>query len=408
MYKYNCRKCPIRNRCIDESESSPNVKQMLHSAFEARTDTLKTWGRLQKHCLLLIAEQEREKRSGGESMLSRRLREVRERTGQTDKLKQKPQYLRSVSGQERTSTGKPKLKPLTTSARSKPKTQPSAADTNPLTTKAEPEWLASPSSTQTQTDIESSSQEAVSETALASAKPMPPRKTQKSAPPRPHWLTVGSSDRHIVLPTDGELVLGRFDPNIGVPPDIDLGFEDKRITVSRRHAKIVGTEGRHMIEDMGSRHGVLVNNKKITGSRHLLESGDRITLGDAELVYDSVPTHMLMISPDDRVHHKITVTPTGRRLSIYPPNDVTIGRADAYVDFIPDIDLSQDGEIANRVSRRHAVITWRNQVPYLEDMGSGFGTRLNGETLLMGQAVQLKPGDHIWLGGCVLAYDIDL
>jgi hypothetical protein len=28
--------------------------------------------------------------------------------------------------------------------------------------------------------------------------------------------------------------------------------------------------------------------------------------------------------------------------------------------------------------------------------------------LLLGQAKPLNPGDHIWLGGCVLAYDVQL
>ena len=54
------------------------------------------------------------------------------------------------------------------------------------------------------------------------------------------------------------------------------------------------------------------------------------------------------------------------------------------------------------------IVTWRDSVPHLEDLGSGFGTRLNGETLFIGHAAQLTPGDHIWLGGCVLAYDIEL
>ena len=102
------------------------------------------------------------------------------------------------------------------------------------------------------------------------------------------------------------------------------------------------------------------------------------------------------------------VTPTGRRLKISPPDEVSIGHADTSIDFVPDIDLGQDGDAAGRVSRRHAMITWRNRLPYLEDLGSGFGTRLNGTMLLIGQAVQLKPGDHISLGGCVLAYDVEL
>ena len=102
------------------------------------------------------------------------------------------------------------------------------------------------------------------------------------------------------------------------------------------------------------------------------------------------------------------VTPTGRRLTIAPPNDILVGRSDRYVDFVPDIDLSDEGGLAVRVSRRHAIITWRNRVPHLEDLGSGFGTRLNGETLLIGHTAALKPGDHIWLGGCVLAYDVEM
>jgi pSer/pThr/pTyr-binding forkhead associated (FHA) protein len=104
----------------------------------------------------------------------------------------------------------------------------------------------------------------------------------------------------------------------------------------------------------------------------------------------------------------VIITPTGQKLNIAPPHDIVIGRSDRYVDFIPDIDLESSGEVAVRVSRRHAIITWRNGAPYVEDLGSGFGTRLNGEMLLLGQAVSLKPGDHIWLGGCVLAYDIEI
>jgi pSer/pThr/pTyr-binding forkhead associated (FHA) protein len=104
----------------------------------------------------------------------------------------------------------------------------------------------------------------------------------------------------------------------------------------------------------------------------------------------------------------ITVTPTGRRLTIAPPNEIRIGRVDTYVGFVPDIDLGQDGVVSSRVSRSHAAITWRKNIPYVEDLGSGFGTRLNGMMLLMGQAVRLNPGDHIWLGGCVLAYDVEL
>ena len=58
MYKYSCRKCPIRNRCIRDSDYSSTIKKMLQSAFEEKTDTLRIWGLLQENCLLMKAEEE--------------------------------------------------------------------------------------------------------------------------------------------------------------------------------------------------------------------------------------------------------------------------------------------------------------------------------------------------------------
>ncbi|MFC1975103.1 FHA domain-containing protein [Chloroflexota bacterium] len=420
MYKYNCRKCPIRNRCIDESDISPNIKQMLRHAFEARTDTLTTWGRLQRNCLLLIAEEERAKQSAKGSLLSRRLQEARDTKELADKSTPKPDYLKPVSSQKKKSgklkkksdklkplpSMRPKLKPLPSSQpklKSLPSSQPKETTAPPPQTESEPTWVASNSSSRTQ--LGDTPPDIITDSSVPS--PQAPRRLQKTPPGRPHWFTVGKSGRHVSLPTDGELILGRFDPSIGVPPDIDLGYEDHDNSVSRRHAKIIGVDGYHTIEDIGGRHGVLINGFRPEPHQQL-ETGDRISLGRTQLIYDEIPTHILILTPDDRVRHSITVTPTGRQFTIAPPDDIAIGRSDNYVDSVPDIDLGGEGRVANRVSRRHTIITWRNRIPYLEDVGSGFGTRLNGEMLLMGQAVQLKPGDHIWLGGCVLAYDVEL
>jgi pSer/pThr/pTyr-binding forkhead associated (FHA) protein len=388
---------------------------MLRHAFEARTDTLKAWDRLQRNCLLLEAEKEQAKRAAEGSLLSRRLKEVRD----TKELKEKaaaskkivrpssspakPSKLKSLS-----SSAQPKLKPLSSSPH--PKLKPLSSSTQP---QSAPQPQPEPPSSTTQPEVQFMPGETPPDVigdGVAPPRQEAPQRIQKSESTRPHWLTVGGSGRHVVLPISGELVLGRFDPNIGIPPDVDLSYEDRGAnTVSRRHAKITGVDGRHTIEDLGSRQGVSINGTRVeTGLRQLLASGDRIKLGQTHLVYDAIPTHLLIPSPDDRVRHVITVTPTGRRVSIAPPDDVIIGHADPYVNSVPEIDLSQEGDVAARVSRRHAIITWRNQMPHLEDLGSGFGTRLNGKTLLLGQAVQLKPGDHIWLGGCVLAYDVEL
>jgi pSer/pThr/pTyr-binding forkhead associated (FHA) protein len=356
-YKYSCRKCPIRNRCIEESANSPSVKEIVRHAFANRTDTLDTWGLLQPTCLLLKAERERSSTTPQESMLGRRLRLAREAKEQAVKVSQQ-EAAHLID--PRRSTSPPPLE-----------------EDRPATI-------------------------GVVDARLEAAQP-----DQRRLPPC--WLTVSVSGRHIALPANGELVLGRFDPNIGIPPDIDLTHEDQlTLTVSRRHAKIIGVDGRHTIEDLGSRYGVFLNREPVRmGPSRLLTPGDRIALGTAQLVYDAVPARLVDLSPAASVRHYLIVTPTGRRLTIVPPKDLIIGRADRYIEFVPDIDLSREGEVAIRVSRRHAIITWRDRRPYLEDLGSGFGTRHNGQTLYLGQAVPLKPGDHIWMAGCVLAYDVE-
>jgi pSer/pThr/pTyr-binding forkhead associated (FHA) protein len=400
MYKYNCRKCPIRNRCIDESENSPSIKEMLRHAFDARTDTLKAWDRLQRNCLLLKAEQERAKQGPGESLLSRRLRETRAAKEQAGEVAPSPEYLRPVTpSSTKPLDERPKLKPL-------PSVKPKL---KPLPSASRPPLKPLPSSSKSEPEITEEESALTPLSALSTTTDPAASRASKGELARPHWLTINNTGRHITLPMDGELVLGRFDPAIGVPPDIDLTYEDQGINmISRRHARIAGVEGRHVVEDLGSRHGVFVNNKQLrSGHPQSLKPGDRVALGKTQLIYDVVPTPMLMPSPHWR-WHVLTITPTGRRLNIGPPTDVIIGRADTYIGFKPDLDLSQDGEVAGHVSRRHALISWRDNLPYVEDLGSGFGTRLNGETLLMGRAIPLKPGDHLWLGGCVLAYDVEL
>ena len=391
MYKYSCRKCPIRNRCIRESKYTTSVKNMIESAFEARTDTLSTWGLLQANCLLIKAEEEQERKARQESTLRRRLREAREA---------KRQAAATARAQKSGDTD-PLIRRLPEAeARRKAKeteqlAQAQATSAYPKETSELPGYLESASSTGA-TD------------GAAPAVSGPPDISKK--PAKPCWLTIKGSGRHIALPADGELTLGRFDATFGIPPDIDLAYEDgDHRTVSRRHVKINGANGYHTIEDTGSRYGVVVNGEKISPGRpHWLTPGDRLAVGNVQMFYDQIPEYILVAPSQATLRHVLIVTPTGRKLTIAPSDNIIIGRSDRYVDFKPEIDLSQDGEAATRVSRRHAIIHWHNKKPYLEDLGSGFGTRVNGQMLLLGQAVPLKAGDHIWLGGCVLAYDVEL
>ncbi len=397
MYKYSCRKCPIRNRCVRESKYTTSVKNMIQSAFEARTDTLSTWGLLQANCLLLKAEEEQERKARQESTLRRRLREARAAR----------QEAAAQARAEKDKTTDPLIRRL-------PQAEARRKATDELKEEAArqsshvPDYLTPVSET---SPLAPGSEEGsgVNRRPNEGFNGLSDGQILPQKPSKPCWFTVRGSGRHIVLPPDGELTLGRFDSAFGIPPDIDLAYEDgENHTVSRRHIKITGVNGYHLVEDTGSRYGVVVNGEKIrSGRRYRLKPGDRVAVGNVQMFYDQIPEYLQDIPQNITVRHMLIVTATGRKVRIAPPNDIVIGRSDRYMDFVPDVDLSKDGEAASRVSRRHAIIQWRNDKPYLEDLGSGFGTRVNGKMMLIGQAVSLKPGDHIWLGGCVLAYDME-
>jgi len=172
---------------------------------------------------------------------------------------------------------------------------------------------------------------------------------------------------------------------------------------------LVGRNGKHTIEDLGSSVGIYLNGSKLKyGPSRILEPDDVIKLGDVVLRYGQVPPEVLRQARTKQVRHVLRITPNGRKIPLAPSKTIVIGKTDPNVNFVPDIDLSHDGDVARLVSRRHALIQWRYGQPYLEDLGSGFGTRLRGELLPLGQSTPLSPGDHIWLAGCVLAYDIEI
>ncbi len=74
--EFNCRKCHVRDRCIDESSNPSSIKDMFRYAFEVRTDTLATWGHLQTNCLLAKARAANSEEMRGKA-LSRRINRLR-------------------------------------------------------------------------------------------------------------------------------------------------------------------------------------------------------------------------------------------------------------------------------------------------------------------------------------------
>jgi len=75
--------------------------------------------------------------------------------------------------------------------------------------------------------------------------------------------------------------IGRWDADNGVFPDVDLDAHDPEAKVSRRHARVLYTNGSYMIEDLGSTNGTFVNRGRrlIPGNPHKLSDGDEIIVG---------------------------------------------------------------------------------------------------------------------------------
>ncbi len=222
------------------------------------------------------------------------------------------------------------------------------------------------------------------------------------------FLVTADTGRRIALPDEGELILGRFDPSIGLSPDIDLSFEDRgTLAVSRRHARITAFRGSHFIEDLGSIGGTWINQQQLQlGHRVRLTPGDHFLIGNCRLSYTFIPEQFLNLPSEPGVHAFLLVLATDHRFDLPAAGECVIGHADAEIGFTPDVDLSSEGEVSSRVSRRHAKISWHEGQHYVEDLGSVSGTRVKGQRIELGDAVPLRPGDNLWLGGCVLVYDV--
>ena len=223
-----------------------------------------------------------------------------------------------------------------------------------------------------------------------------------------HCLVPQNGHRRISLPAHGEIVLGRFDLKTNAVPDVDLGYCDREnCLISRNHARIVGRRDRHYIQDMNSANGTQVNGQQLASGRKApLRPGDQITFGDVVFVYTLTP-QMPLPSFTVPARAYLWVASTGNRFPLPQRGEVIVGRSDQAQYIIPDVDLSEQGEAAQVVTRRHVKIIARDGRHYVEDLGSTNRTKLNGSRIENAEFGPLNPGDHLWLGGCVLVYDMD-
>ncbi len=80
---------------------------------------------------------------------------------------------------------------------------------------------------------------------------------------------------------EGNNLIGRFDPESGAFPEVDLEADDPEAKVSRKHAIIKVENGKVTIEDIGSLNGTYVNRgpRLQPGQPVELKNGDEIIVG---------------------------------------------------------------------------------------------------------------------------------
>jgi len=121
--------------------------------------------------------------------------------------------------------------------------------------------------------------------APVSAPAVPPPLPQMGAPSKRMRLVHKASGTELVLNSDGETHLGRFDSATGTHPDIELTPFDPEHTTSRRHARIISRSGQVFVrEEIGVPNGTFVNKSRIaTGIETQLYDGDELQFGKVKL-----------------------------------------------------------------------------------------------------------------------------
>ena len=91
---------------------------------------------------------------------------------------------------------------------------------------------------------------------------------------------------------DGNNLIGRWDPETGSFPEVDLDADDPEAKISRKHALCRIENGKITVEDIGSLNGTYVNRgqRLQPGSPVDIKNGDEIIIGKTflKLVVDTI------------------------------------------------------------------------------------------------------------------------
>ena len=167
------------------------------------------------------------------------------------------------------------------------------------------------------------------------------------------------------------LPLGRTSTRLGRSPRNEVVLTER--SVSAQHAVIERGQDGFVVRDAGSSNGTFVNDQRVQARR--LWEGDRLRLANVALLF--------------RMPGQPSIRREPTRLSLAQARrsgPLVIGRE-------RDCQLRLTAD--PRVSRRHAQVFARGEEIYVEDLGSGNGTFVNGERVTR-QVVQA--GDRLRVG----------
>ena len=109
-----------------------------------------------------------------------------------------------------------------------------------------------------------------------------PQATGKAATSAKLVLTRGGTvGKEFPVETVGETHIGRWDPDGGAFPEVDLTSDDPEAKISRKHARIFVQDQEYFLEDLGSLNGTYVNRgpRLLPGSPQSLKHDDEIVMG---------------------------------------------------------------------------------------------------------------------------------
>lgn len=107
-----------------------------------------------------------------------------------------------------------------------------------------------------------------------------------------------------------------------------------------------------------------------------------------------------IVATEDKDIEELETSGRGQLVSVngaysftLPESDITIGRSHCMSEYLGGFSY---------VSRSQAKITWRENIPILTNLSRTNPTYINNKPLSNGQEAELKDGDEIGLGGCVI------